>query len=726
MLGVALSRCEQQQQQQPSIALSDGKRSSPPTQLDVPPVGDAKENASQKPPKLLGGSLGPPKALRNTQSGDDESACSTGPSSAALMRAEAARAFIENMYKEQDTAREARASRRRRFMEQATTLSSREASLRLKELESRETAFTRLRWRRLNVRDFEPMKLIGRGAFGEVRLVKERVTGQPYAMKRLKKSEMIRRGQVDHVRSERNVLASASDHTRYIVRLAYSFQDENNLYLVMEYLPGGDIMTLLMRKDVLAEDEARCYLAQTVLAIGYVHALGYVHRDIKPDNLLLDAEGNLKLSDFGLCRPLFSEERRLSMQGERPANVGSTKKRHSKSRSDADTLASSEGASFITAHSSQTSDEHAAGHTSLPAPPTHGSRRESRGRSRESRAAARQLAFSTVGTPDYIAPEVLRKTGYDEKCDWWSLGAIAFEMLCGYPPFYSDDPSVTCRKIVRWREHLSFPQPSRGYGDAAGGAAGAPEITPRSKSFVQGMLCEASDRLGSVAGVEDLKGHAFFAEANVRWDDVRGSTGAAKYRPRVDHELDTRNFDEFSERGSAPELGCVSDAAERQLSPPRPEQHHQQPPRGADTPSPQELGVLAPLSSSPLPATTISSSRDGGTTPHLGDGDGSESLSRSAPVDDPSRWRYYYRDPRFVGYTFNSWEAAVDALGMPDTPPHDVEASATGGGAGAGGRSGTPGRFSMAQLRTGLADAAAAAAKVVTKAAAAGAAGSVP
>ncbi|MCI00868.1 serine/threonine-protein kinase 38-like, partial [Trifolium medium] len=135
-----------------------------------------------------------------------------------------------------------------------------------------------------------------------VRICREKTTGHVYAMKKLKKSEMVRRGQVEHVKAERNLLAEVDSN--YIVKLYCSFQDQDYLYLIMEYLPGGDMMTLLMRKDILSEYEAKFYVGETVLAIESIHKHNYVHRDIKPDNLLLDRNGHMKLSDFGLCKPL--------------------------------------------------------------------------------------------------------------------------------------------------------------------------------------------------------------------------------------------------------------------------------------------------------------------------------------------------------------------------------------------------------------------------------------
>ena len=119
-------------------------------------------------------------------------------------------------------------------------------------------------------------------------------------MKKMKKSEMVYKNQVAHVKAEREVLVKAKNP--WIVDLKYSFQDEKYLYLVMDFLPGGDLMTLLIRKDVLTEDESRFYIAETILAIETVHRVNYIHRDLKPDNILLDKNGHVKLTDFGLCK----------------------------------------------------------------------------------------------------------------------------------------------------------------------------------------------------------------------------------------------------------------------------------------------------------------------------------------------------------------------------------------------------------------------------------------
>ncbi|CAD7702971.1 unnamed protein product [Ostreobium quekettii] len=403
-------------------------------------------------------------------------------------KADAAKGFIEHLYHKslRDDYSE-RVARRAAVEKQlrAGDLSEEEKREVLGAYQQKESEIARLRRAKISVDNFEALTIIGRGAFGEVRIVREKAgQGRLLAMKKLRKADMVRRGQVEHVKAERNVLAEV--HNPFVVTLYYSFQDADYLYLLMEYLPGGDIMTMLMRKDILTEEETRFYIAETVLAVEAIHRHNYIHRDIKPDNLLLDREGHLKLSDFGLCKPV--DVQRLPSLPENEVVAGM------------DGVSGKGG----------------------------GSGRSPRAMKQHWQQNRRKLAFSTVGTPDYIAPEVLMKKGYGMECDWWSLGAIMYEMLVGYPPFYSDDPMTTCRKIVYWRTFLRFP----------------PEVTmsPDAKDLIQRLLTDADERLG-VHGAQQVKEHPFFK--GIDWERI--TQCRAPYVPKVEHELDTQNFEKFEE-----------------------------------------------------------------------------------------------------------------------------------------------------------------------------------
>lgn len=345
-------------------------------------------------------------------------------------------------------------------------------------------------------------------------MVQKRDTGRLYALKVLRKSAMILNDQLAHVRAERDLLAES--RSPWVVQLHYSFQDARNLYLLMEYLPGGDMMSLLIRLDIFSEEMTRFYLAECVMAIASVHALGFIHRylsldtfscllecrDIKPDNILFDSRGHIKLTDFGLStgfhemhdaayyRRLFQHHhKQLQQQQQQQQNNTTT--------------------------------------GSQPQPPK----------------KSRLLAYSTVGTPDYIAPEVFTRTGYGPECDWWSLGAIAYEMLVGSPPFASETPSDTYRKIIRWRDHLHIPPEAR--------------LSPAAEHLIRSWLCDADCRLGTVKHSRGAEGggeksareaaeeslvaiqrHPFFRGVN--WAQLRASQ--APFRPQLRSIADTSHF----------------------------------------------------------------------------------------------------------------------------------------------------------------------------------------
>lgn len=152
---------------------------------------------------------------------------------------------------------------------------------------------------RVNVTDFEIKAVIGRGHFGDVRLVKEKQTGDIYAMKTVKKCERI------SFEEERDIMART--RSNWLTSLKYAFQDDTSLFFVMEYHPGGDLHGLLCRQGgTLPESAATFYIGELVLALHDLHEMGYVHRDVKPENVLIDRCGHVKLADFGSAAKLNS------------------------------------------------------------------------------------------------------------------------------------------------------------------------------------------------------------------------------------------------------------------------------------------------------------------------------------------------------------------------------------------------------------------------------------
>jgi len=398
---------------------------------------------------------------------------------AASSPADKLKAHVDSHLKKTMPIEDAKEKSRREQLEQtmdAMNLSADVKRQMQQRLQAQEAELQKKAKKKMSVNDFETLTIIGRGAFGEVRVCRKKDDKKIYAMKIMKKSEMLKKNQVQHIRAERDVLALADNP--WVVKLHYSFQDDKSLYLVMEYLPGGDLMTILMKYDILTEEQTRFYIAETALAIWSVHQLNYVHRDLKPDNILIDREGHIRLSDFGLCKAFESAP-----------------------------------APYLEQYKAETSKNPA------PASP------EPAGAPVQKQHRSRKLAYSTVGTPDYIAPEVFAQTGYGQECDWWSLGVIMYECLVGYPPFYADDPMSTCRKIVNWKKTLVFPDEAK--------------LSPDARDLIQRMVCDAPKRLT----FDQLRQHRFFA--GLDWDNIRRTK--APIVPNVTSELDTQNFDKFED-----------------------------------------------------------------------------------------------------------------------------------------------------------------------------------
>lgn len=388
-------------------------------------------------------------------------------------KAQAAKDYIEKKYsklKKTEFERQTEWQELSKMM-QDMNLSTAEQDQIKQEILHREAEYLRKKRQKITVFDYEPLKIIGKGAFGEVRVVRLKQTNEIFAMKKLNKTEMIYKNQIAHVKAEREVLTNTENP--WIVELKCSFQDERCLYLVMEYLGGGDLMTLLIKKNILSEAESRFYIGECVLAVESIHKMNFIHRDLKPDNILIDNKGHIKLSDFGLSKgaEIFPNNEVLNKL-----------------------------------------DEDA----------RHKRRIEERNEYRKNR----KLAYSTVGTPDYIAPEVFNRTGYSEIVDWWSIGVILYEMLVGYPPFYAEKPADICHKILSWKKYFTIPREAK--------------LSPAATDLIRRLICEPNLRLSSG---QEIKAHPFFN--GIDWESLRFSQ--APFVPSLNSEIDTSNFDEFEE-----------------------------------------------------------------------------------------------------------------------------------------------------------------------------------
>jgi serine/threonine-protein kinase LATS1/2 len=383
-------------------------------------------------------------------------------------------------------------------------------------LAHKETRHLRSLRTRLSIKSFEELKELGNGYIGRVSLVKKVGTNDLYAMKRLRKSQVYRQNHMAHVMAERDILAEADNE--WIVKLYHSFQDEFYLYFILEFIPGGDMMRLLQQRYVFPEDWARFYIAEISLAVQFVHDMHFIHRDIKPDNILIDKKGHIKLTDFGLCTGFrWTHDLRYYKD---------------------DTINNTH---FNGMNQQQPPDDHPTITKALT--------------QREMEYSKKRRPLSLVGSPNYIAPEVLRQSsGTNERlCDWWSVGVILYEMVVGYCPFIDlelikshqydpdkDPASNIQQRILRWRHYLTFPCPDD---------PDSPpliedvyrrkfEVSPEAKSLIQGWICDPDERLCQ-NGIEDIKNHPFFKD--IDWDLIR--TMPAPFVPELDNPADTNHFD---------------------------------------------------------------------------------------------------------------------------------------------------------------------------------------
>ncbi|KAL4566349.1 hypothetical protein LXL04_030463 [Taraxacum kok-saghyz] len=321
---------------------------------------------------------------------------------------------------------------------------------------------------RTSIEDFEIIKPISRGAYGKVFLARKRTTGDLFAIKMLKKMDMLRKNDIERIVAERNILITVRNP--FVVRFFYSFTSRDNLYLVMEYLNGGDLFSLLRNVGCLEEDVARIYIAELVLALEYLHSLGIVHRDLKPDNILIAHDGHIKLTDFGLSK------------------IGLINSTGDFTRPESKEAIVLDGQSVDLDHDHEWKRER-----------------------------------SAVGTPDYLAPEILLGTEHGYAADWWSVGVILFELLTGTPPFNSDHPERIFNNIL----NAKIPWPS------------VPnDMSYEAQDIINRFLIhDPNQRLGA-HGSSEVKSHPFFNGVN--WDTLAMQKVA--FIPQPDGIDDTSYF----------------------------------------------------------------------------------------------------------------------------------------------------------------------------------------
>jgi RAC serine/threonine-protein kinase/serum/glucocorticoid-regulated kinase 2 len=226
--------------------------------------------------------------------------------------------------------------------------------------------------KKMSTEDFDVIRVIGKGSFGVVREVRLKATGQVFAMKEMSKEVIERENLVEHIFAEKSILQKINHP--FVVTLHFAFQTKEHLYLILDFLSGGELFFHLSQQSKFDEYRAKFYAAEMGLAIGHLHSLDIIYRDLKPENAVLTQDGHVCLTDFGLAK----------------TNV---------------------------------------------------------------KGANSALTF--CGTPEYLAPEFLMDAGHGKAVDWWSLGIFVYEMLCGIPPFYSENVNEMYELILQ--KPLEFP-----------------------------------------------------------------------------------------------------------------------------------------------------------------------------------------------------------------------------------------------------------------------------
>ncbi|KIM47384.1 hypothetical protein M413DRAFT_22065 [Hebeloma cylindrosporum] len=360
--------------------------------------------------------------------------------------------------------------------------------------------------RKVVIDDFEMMRVLGKGCAGKVLLVRHKTTEDLFALKAITKRHVLAHQELQHTLTEQAVLKRMAAESRdpFVVKLWWSFHDKDNLFLVMDFHPGGDLATQLARWGRLGRDRARFYAAEIVEGVEGLHAAGVIYRDLKPENILIGADGHIVLTDFGLSKE-FPRHRN---------HHNSTT--HSNSNNNSQT--SSHGSEF---------------YSSVPGAPQPATPPWMK----PDRAGELALGWpgqpvghtdstsTFCGTAEYLAPEVIQGLPYSYEVDWWSFGTMLYEMLTGVTPFWANNHSDMYVRVLQ--DELQFPD------DRA--------IDQDTKSLIRGLL----QRVPSLRICEPrIKKHPYFSM--IDWSHVYYKRYIPPYIPPIDpsNASDTQNFDD--------------------------------------------------------------------------------------------------------------------------------------------------------------------------------------
>lgn len=357
------------------------------------------------------------------------------------------------------------------------------------------------------------LQKIGAGAQGQVWLVQDKSSKKHYALKQISKKYVYENKMYANIFVERDILAYMK--SKWIPRLYFAFQDQLYLYLIMELVQGGDLMELLIRRDILSETETKFYLEEIVLALKSMHDKKMVHRDLKPDNILIDKSGHIKLTDFAMAANMDRKQEHVTTYY---TDILQESKKWMERRSSDSGL--HKDASLMRVPSTNkrptfmkrpSMGQHKRSQTTVP-------RTTLISQKEPPKIMHRRVFKSIVGTLDYIAPEMFDSSGYTMACDMWSIGVIAYEMVFGHTPFSHDEQKQTFFMIQNWQRYLVIPN--------------QPSVSSDFLNLLGGLLCSQEKRLD----VEGVLNHPFFK------NDPLPLNREPPFVPELQNEKDTFYF----------------------------------------------------------------------------------------------------------------------------------------------------------------------------------------